>query len=185
MSDNGRTRLLWITATLLVAVLVHIATIYILPRAIMARALEKLGTPNTMHVGKRPDASARMIVRPSPDLLYSSCPYDLSKGPLRVTARVPHTTYWSISAFDSATNNFFVRNDQQIAGNSIEVLLVRPGMPWPRLDDAVERVVLFAPSDRGLILIRVLIDNETHLAALDAFRRHANCATVASSPGLR
>lgn len=185
MSDTVRARLLWITATLVVAVLVHIATIYALPRAIMARALDKLGTPNTMHVGRRPDASARMIVRPSPDLLYSTCPYDLSKGPLRVTARVPHTTYWSISAFDSATNNFFVRNDLQIAGNSIEVLLVRPGKPWPRLDDAVERIVLFAPSDRGLILIRMLIDNEAHLAALDAFRRHASCETVASSQGLR
>jgi uncharacterized membrane protein len=185
MTDRGRMRLLWIAATLAVAALVHLGSIYLLPHIVMSRALARMGEANMMHVGKRPDATARAIVRPSPDLLYSVCPFDLSKGALRFVARVPHTTYWSVSAFDSDTNNFFVRNDRQIVGNSYEILLLRRGMPWPRMDDATERAIVFAPSDRGLILIRVLVDDEKNLAAVDAIRRHAGCETVAPARGIR
>ena len=89
-----------------------------------------------MRFGRRPDENSRGVVRPSPDLLYSACPFDLSKGPLKITAHVPHSTYWSVSGFDAATNNFFVRDDQQIAGDSIEIIALRPGMALPPLDNA-------------------------------------------------
>jgi uncharacterized membrane protein len=175
----------WIAATIVVAVLVHVGSVYAVPRVIMATALARLGEPNTMHFGRRPDATARAVVRPSPDLLYSTCSFDLSKGPLRVTAHVPHTTYWSVSAFDSATNNFFVKNDQEIAGDSLEVLLTYRGQALPRSDNALERITLFAPSEKGLILIRMLIDDDKHLPALQAIQRQAHCETVAATAGLR
>jgi uncharacterized membrane protein len=151
----------------------------------MARALDRLDPVNTMHVGKRPDSSARAVVRPSPDILYAACPYDLSKGPLRVAAPVPHASYWSVSAFDSATNNFFVKNDRQIAGNSVELILVKRGQAWPKLDNALERIILFSPSERGLVLIRAVIDDDRHVPALSALLHQAHCGTVASAGGLR
>jgi uncharacterized membrane protein len=172
----------WAAATLAVAALAHLATLYALPRRIMARTLARMGAPNTMRFAKRPDETSRGVVRPSPDILYSACPFDLSKGPLKLTARVPHSTYWSVSGFDAATNNFFVRNDQQISGDSIEILALRPGMPLPPLDTATERVILFAPTTKGLFLIRMVIDDEKNLPALDALRRQASCETVTSLP---
>jgi uncharacterized membrane protein len=174
----------WLAATLAVAALVHLATLYALPRRIMARTLARMGAPNTMRFAKRPDETSRGVVRPSPDILYSACPFDLSKGPLKLTARVPHSTYWSVSGFDAATNNFFVRNDQQISGDSIEILALRPGMPLPPLDTATERVILFAPTTKGLFLIRMVIDDDKNLPGLDALRRQASCETVTSLPKL-
>ena len=106
----------WIAGTVAVAALVHMGTLYGLPRLIMARTLSNMGAPNEMHFSLRADEASREVVRPSPDLLDLVCPFDLSKGPLRITARVPHSTYWSVSAFDAASNSFFVRNGQQIAG---------------------------------------------------------------------
>jgi uncharacterized membrane protein len=170
----------WIAATLAVAALVHLGMLYALPRRIAARATARMGRQNAMHFGNRPSEVSRVVVRPSPDLLYSACPFDLSKGPLKITAHVPHSTYWSVSGFDAATNNFFVRNDQQIAGNSIEIIALRPGMALPPLDAAPERVILFAPTDKGLFLIRVLMNDEKQLADLDAMRHQASCETVAS-----
>lgn len=170
----------WIAATLVVAAFVHVATLYALPRLVMARALARIGAPNAMHFGKRPDDSSRRVVRPSPDLLYSACPFDLSKGALRIRARVPHSTVWSVSAFDAATNNFFVRDDRQIAGASIEIITLLPGMTSPPGDSAPERIVLYAPTEKGLFLLRLLIDDDKHLAALDALRREASCETVSS-----
>lgn len=168
----------WIAVMLGVAVLVHIGAIYALPRIITARAMMRMGSPNAMHFGRRPSETSRAVVRPSPDILYSTCPFDLSKGPLRITARVPHSTYWSVSAFDARTNNFFVRNDQQIAGDKIEIIALRPGMTAPPADTASERVIVFAPTDKGLFLFRLLIDDEEHVAALDAIRHQASCETL-------
>jgi uncharacterized membrane protein len=42
------------------------------------------------------------------------------------------------------------------------------------------RVILFAPTDKGLFLIRLLVNDEKNLPALDALRRQASCETVAS-----
>jgi uncharacterized membrane protein len=181
MSDRAREWYFWIAAAVLVALVAHFGSLYLLPRIVMARALERLGPANTVHVGHRPDATVRTIVRPSPDILYATCPFDLSKGPLRFRAPLTHSTYWSVSAFDSATNNFFVKNDRQIAGDEIEIVVVRPGQGFPQLDSALERIFLFAPSDRGLILVRTVIDEESHLPALSSLLHQARCETVASA----
>lgn len=170
----------WAAATVIVATLVHMGSMYELPRVLTARALARMGPPNTMQFPPRPSETARVVVRPSPDLLYAACPFDLSKGPLKVTSPVPHSTYWSMSAFDSAANNFFVHDGIQIAGDTIEIVALRRGVALPRLGDAAERIVLFAPTDKGLFLLRLFIDDEKHLAALDALRRQAACATVST-----
>lgn len=173
---------LWVAATLVVAALVHTATLWALPRVLMARAVARMGASNVMHYSERPNASSRTVVRPNPDMLYSACPFDLSKGPVKLTARVPHSTYWSVSAYDAATNNFFVRDDRQIAGDSIEIVALRRGMKLPPLGGATERAILIAPTERGLFLVRVLIDDNSHLGELQAIQHQATCGTV-GGPG--
>lgn len=58
-------------------------------------------------------------------------PYDLSKGPLHITAPVPGT-YMSVSCFALNTVNFYVKNDQQV-GRSFDFVLVGPGTPKPEV----------------------------------------------------
>jgi uncharacterized membrane protein len=170
----------WIAATIVVAAIVPVGTVHELPHLIMARTLARIGPPNTMHFGSRPDAATRTVVRPSPDLLYSACPFDLSKGPLQVTARVPHSTYWSVAAFDAATNNFFVRDDEQISGSSIEIIALRPDMTPPP-GGFPRRIILFAPTEKGLFLFRLLINDDKNLANLTAIQHQASCQTVTST----
>jgi uncharacterized membrane protein len=181
---NARARDLgsWLAATLAIALLVHFGTLYALPRLVMRRALRTMGEPNAMHFATRPTAASRVVVRPSPDILYASCPFDLSSGPLRVTASVPHSTYWSVSAFDAATNNFFVRNDREVTGDSLELLLVQRGQTLPLSDNALQRVIVFAPSKRGLLLFRTVIDDNQHLSALEALQRQDRCETAHADP---
>lgn len=168
---------------LAVASLVFTGTLRLLPQIIEARALARFGAPNTMHFAGPPDAGTRSVVRPNPDMLYAACPFDLAAGPLRLTAKVPHSTYWSVAAFDADSNNFFVRDDRQLAGDAIEIVAIRRGMALPPLGATPDRVVLFAPSERGLLLIRVLINDATQVAALEAMQRQAACETVGPPPG--
>lgn len=185
MNERRQDWIFWTAATILVALVVHLGAIHFLPRLVMTRVLGKMGAVNTLHVGTRPTSASHMVVRPSPDILYATCPYDLSKGALRVTAPVVHTNYWSVSAFDADTNNFFVKNDQQVIGDSLELIVLKRGQAWPAMDNALQRVVLFSPSEQGLILFRAVIDDDKHLAALEAAFHQTHCETVASAPKLR
>ena len=162
----------WIFATLLVAIIVHAIALYAIPRIVMARVTAQMGTPNTMHQGKRPDASSRGVVRPSTDLLYSICPYDLSKGlPLLVTAAMPYNTYWSVSVYDADTNNYFVRDDRQQRGKL--KLTIYP--PSTKLT-VRESGAIVSPTRHGIVIFRTLVDSEAHLAALESGSRTTKCS---------
>jgi uncharacterized membrane protein len=176
---------LWVAAAMMLAAVVHAGTLLALPRVLMARALARMGPSNVMHYSGRPNASSRTVTRPNPDMLYAACPFDLSKGPVKLTARVSHSTYWSVSAYDAATNNFFTRGEPQIAGASIEIVALRRGMKLPPLGGATEQAILISPTERGLFLVRLLIDDDTHLAAFQAIQHQATCETVGrpGSPG--
>ncbi|HEY7977991.1 MAG TPA: DUF1254 domain-containing protein [Rhizomicrobium sp.] len=165
----------WIAATIVVAVAVHLASVWILPHAVMHRALSKMGAVNTIHHQKRVDEHARGVVRPSPDLLYSVCPFDLSNGSLEVKAPVPPGTYWSVSAFDNNTNNFFALNDRQIGGQPLELIILPPRKGTEPMHIA-GRLVIRAPTVRGLVLFRTLVNDDKQFAKIDTVRRQASCA---------
>jgi len=167
----------WITATLFIAIVVHVASLVALPRLIMMRtmgAITQLASVNTMLYPPRPTARSRRVVRPSPDLLYSVCVYDLAAahGALRVSTRDMPDTYWSVSAFDADSNNFYALNDRQAANDAADFLLLAAGASVP--NDRLP--VVIAPTNHGIVLFRTLIDQESRLAEIDAARRNANCA---------
>lgn len=124
----------------------------------------------------RADASARTVVRPSPDLLYTACVFDLKNGPLHITAPV-QASYVSVSGFAADTSNFFALNDAKIAPDAeghkrINLLLARNQLG--ALPEGATRII--APSDRGLILFRSLITSEAELPQLQAdFQAQQRC----------
>jgi len=173
----------WVAATLSIAVMVHLATVIPLPHLIMGRLLAQLvrnGGYNTLRHGARPNANSRGVVRPSPDLLYSTCPYDLSSGPLLLEARVPRDTYWSVSLFDADTNNYYARNDRQAPDGEVRMLLARRDAgATPTLPGAT---MVRSPTLRGLVLFRTLINDETKIGEIDSQRREASCRTWRPAP---
>jgi uncharacterized membrane protein len=172
-----------VLTVLAIAVLTHLASVYLLPRAIMARVMHRMAEQGTneIHFAKRPDETARAVVRPSPDLLYSTCAYDLSAGPLRVRSPVPNGTYWSVSLFDDATNNFYAFNDAQArAAKQSVVDFVIVDANAKSNTEGLPAVV--SPTPTGLVLFRTLINDEKTLPLIDAFRRQATCTPWRPSP---
>jgi uncharacterized membrane protein len=176
---NARAWFGWIVLTLAIAAAVHVGSIYAIPYAAMELVTSRMGSPNTMHQQSRPTATSRVVVRPSPDLLYSACSYDLSNGPIEVKAVVPAGTYWSVSAFDNATNNWFVHNDRQMADPNLDLVIAPPGSSSSNPPSA-QRIVAVSPSMHGLVLIRTLIDDENQFPAIDQTRRQSSCGPLAS-----
>jgi len=165
----------WVAATIVLAVLFHLMTVMFYPSFIMSVVMHKMetmyaGVNRIMHAPPT-TAESRRVVRPSPDLLYSACVYDVSKGPIKITARVPDT-YWSISFYETNTDNFFVKNDRQIQSKEAVFILKGKGKPGP---DAGDIHVIEAPTDRGVFLIRMLIEDENELDSLIEIQKQATC----------
>lgn len=165
----------WLFAVALIAAVTHGALLYFGPSLVMSRLLgrmaDRAGGFNAMVHMPRPNAANDTVVRSSPDLLYSACPYDLSAGQLRVTADVPQGTYWSMSFYDANTNNYRVINDSQATAGAVLIVLRSNSADLP----PAGAEVVTSPTKRGVVLIRTLINDDARLADIDQVRRTAKC----------
>jgi uncharacterized membrane protein len=169
----------WLVGAVAGAIVVHAVVVLALPWAIMRVAIGGFAAragDNTAIFPPRADETARAIVRPSPDLLYSACAFDISSGPVRITAQVPSDTYWSVSLFAANTDNFYKQNDREAHGAAVDLVLVKQGTTVALPPGAT---LVQAPTSRGIVLTRTLINDEAHLAELDQARRAFTCAPLA------
>lgn len=171
---------IWIAGTFVLALVFHLVTIAVMPYAIMDVAMSRIaetgGVNGAVHT-PRATAQARTVVRPSPDLIYTVCVFDVSEAPLRVTSPVPDT-YWSLSFFAANSDNFFVLNDRQAGAGPVEIVLAAEGQAVPEGANPKGAPVVTAPSETGIVLFRTLIASDARFEALDALRREAVCAPL-------
>lgn len=166
----------WIDPLLLGAAFALVAwrvTLVETPRVVMARAVSRLGEGGFNRFVHAPlaTAAAHTIVRPSPDLAYSSCAFDLLKAPLVVTVMPVPSRYWSLSVFDAKTNVAFVRNNRQPSNGPIRLAIALGGQRVP-----AGLPVVRVGGRRGVALLRVLVEDRAGYAAIDAARRRSTCA---------
>ena len=144
-----------------------------IPYALMNVAIDRLGQGgvNTMAYANLANPARQPVVRPSPDLAYSSCPYDLSGGPVAIHVVPVPDRYSSLSIFDAATDVIFVRNDVEAVGKPYRIILAREGQPVPAGAEVVR-----TNHDHGIALIRLLLKDPAEIGQLDAVRRQSSCA---------
>lgn len=162
---------------LLVAALTLVGGVLAMPSAIMNVAIDRLslGGVNRMSHGKLATPENQPVVRPSPDLAYSSCPFDLSAGPVAVDVHPLAGRYQSLSVFDAQTDVIFVRNDVQAGGKPYQVVLAMPGQGVPAGSEVVR-----TSYPRGIALIRLLLTNPAELSGLAAERAKSTCSALRS-----
>jgi uncharacterized membrane protein len=162
----------WVLGILACAWLGQYLLAMILPSLIMAVLYEQgadQGGYNQLVVRPLPDETFRGVVRPSPDLLYASCLYNLKDGPLFIEAPVPDR-YWSMQFYQMNTDNFAgitnQRDEQRRIGSVAKVTLIRAE------DNPADYPgeVIQSPTDRGIVLLRAsaIGDRVQQQAALDA-----------------
>jgi uncharacterized membrane protein len=166
----------YIWAALAIAVVSHFVFINAAPRVMMDVAIKRVsaGTANQWRFADRVTPLSRQIVRPSPDFAYSACSFDLSDGPVVITA-TPWNAYWSLSLYAANSDNFFVIDDRE-ARYGAEITLVRAGRAHPE----GASMVVESPSQRGIALIRRLAPDLANYNAAEQIARQDVCASVAS-----
>ena len=134
-------------------------------------ALAKAGGGyNTLFATPLADDKRRQIVRPSPDLAYSSCAFDVSHGPVLLDVEPVPAGYWSLSVFDARTDVAYVRNNIDAGGQPIRIAIALAGQPVP---DGMQAVRV--PDATGIALLRILVDDRARFTAIDAARRKSSC----------
>ena len=166
-----------------------------IPGFVMGKAWDRLaersGVNTAGHVGAI-DADNRTIVRPSPDLAYSVCPFDVSDGPLEIGFSPITDHYWSVTIFDAETNTAFVLNDKAAGESRINIDVRKADensaetKPAGNLDTVGGKTnySVKMPTEKGVALLRILVRDEEDFQEIDSQRRLFNCGPLVASPTL-
>ena len=172
MSEIVQSLAIWTVLTALLAAAIHLGIVLAIPHVVGYR-LRSMAPRNKVFHTPKPTAAYNPIRRASPDLIYSACPYNLSAGPLRVTAPASGT-YMSVSCFASNTDNFYVRNDRHLDA-LFDFILVGPGTPQP---DALGTDVVRSPTTAGGIIFRYFVGDGTHEEQIEKIRNKIRIARL-------
>ncbi len=140
----------------------HLLAVWLLPSLVMGAAMHRLGEvtggKNRAMLAPPTDADSRRIVMPSPDMRYAVCVYDLAAGALEIRAAPHWPRYWSVALYDARTDNYLSRNDRQLAGRPLHLLLVPSATAAaPGFDGEV----VVSPTRRGVVLLRLLLPGQS------------------------
>ena len=169
---------------IIAAIAGHFLTLYLVPSVIKNATQTRLADQglalNQWAAAPRMTPQTQTIVRPSPDLSYTICRFDLQEGAMLISAP-GWDRYGSLSIFDDRTNNVFVAN---LDGENAGILLYHPTRPpkeegrfYIRQDEDA-----LAFSGEGLALIRRVAPSvQQHSASADLIEDSV-CGPVNWSP---
>ena len=81
--------------------------------------------------------------------------------------------YSSLSVFDARTDVVFVRNDLQAKGQPYEIVIAREGQAVPKGKEVVR-----VGYDRGIALIRLLLNRPDEIGQLNPVRQRSFCKSL-------
>ncbi len=167
-----RRRIALVATILIVAVATHVGFVLAVPNALTLIAANRI-SQNGARVNRwvyppRATERSREIVRPSPDLAYAACVFDLRDGPIRITV-TPGGAYTSLSLY--APNTDMTSID---ATQPVDLVIARPDQTV-----APGRYRIIRTSDQwGIALQRRLAPTDASFRSIDLLRRHDRCGSM-------
>jgi len=172
--------LMLIGGTLLGGV-VHLATIFILPRTADHDAYSRLASIAPVNtVVAVPLPTPEKAAMPFMDPAYASaiCRYDLSQGPLKLTVPVS-LAYTSVSFYTRRDVAYYAINDRSAGRRAIELDLMTAEQHGELPEDenvtAADRLIVESPTLTGLIAIRALAPEPELMATTQAAIAGSQC----------
>ncbi len=177
-----RRTLVFVLGGLLLAGIIHIATVIMVPYFATDDAstlMRQFGRADVFHILPRAEAGAEPLANLDPKMLYAACRFSLSDGPVRITASLPNN-FWSVAIFDRRGRNVFSVNDRSAERSELDLAVLTPvQMAQLRQDPpaALETaIVVELPLDSAFALIRVFVADDTLLSRARADLETADCA---------
>lgn len=163
----------------------HIVTTFAIPAINSGSAFDRVKFQldlNTMKVLQPDTTGAMPLPFLSPDMRYAFCRYDISSGPVTVSAVLPDIG-WSLALYTPQGDNFYAVPGQD--GRAVEIVFnISPAsdrllipVPGQRRAD-VDAAQVTSPSREGLVVIRAPNKGAAAAPMTDAALRRATCRAV-------
>jgi uncharacterized membrane protein len=154
--------LLLLLGGVLLGGIVHLATIFVLPRTATQDAYSRL-TPiapvNTVVALPAPTSEKAVMPFMDPAFAEATCRYDLANGPLKLTVPVSNA-YTSVSFYTRNDIAYYAINDRAAGRRAIELDLMTTEQhsELPENEDvtAADLLIVESPTLTGLVAIRAL-----------------------------
>lgn len=172
--------LLWLIAGALLGGIVHLASILVMPRAATQDAYARLATVPVNAVTPLPAPTPEQAVLPYMDPAFATavCRYDLSGGPLKLTAPVSQA-YTSVSFYTRRGVAYYAINDRAAGRRTIdlEVMTTAQRSEVPDEEDVTraDRLIVESPTDTGIIMLKALAPEPGALPLAAAVLANARC----------
>jgi uncharacterized membrane protein len=172
---------LWLLGGMLLGVAVHLATVLALPRTASQDAYARIvPTAPVNKVVPLPAPAPGNAIMPfmDPSFAAAVCRYDLSRGPLKLTAPVSQA-YTSVSFYTRNGVAYYAINDRAAGRRVIELDLMttqqRAAMPEDEEVTAADRLIVESPTTTGIIVLRALAPEAALMPAARAALAGAQC----------
>ena len=174
--------LLWLLAGVLLGGIVHLITVLILPSTATQDAYSRLSpiAPVNAAAAVPPPSQDAILPFMDPAFAAAVCRYDLSNGPLKLTAPVS-TAYISVSFYTRRGVPYYAINDRAAGRRVIELDLMTSAQRSQLPDDeevtAADRLIVESPTATGLIVLRALAPEPGLMPAARNALAAARCRT--------
>lgn len=164
------------------AAIVHIAIILLVPGyagETLSNHIERLGAANNFHRLESPHWNRRA----DPLMRMSACRFDLSNGPVHISA-LGQVPYWSLALYTQQGDISFSVNDQVspvtdlLIASPLQKILLEQAMPEP-LENAV---IIPQSADQGIAILRVFQPDDSWSDEVAEFFKSAECRTIRLDP---
>jgi uncharacterized membrane protein len=177
-----RRTLLFLLGGLMLGGIIHLAIVLLVPLYASHdawAAMGRFGKDRTFHLLPAPEPGNEVIPGMDPRLLQAECRFNLTDGPLRVTARMPDE-FWSVAVFDRHGRNLYSLNDRATDGpdldfavlTSVQLAQLRQNPP-PAMENAI---TIDLPIREGFILLRAFVPDPSMLPEVTAALNGASCS---------
>ena len=172
---------LWLLGALLLAGVVHLATVLLLPRMATQDAYARVSAiapSNTVIAIPLPTPEKALMPFMDPAFQVSVCRYDLSQGPLKFSVPITQA-YTSVSFYTRSDVAYYAINDRAAGRKVIELDLMtaaqRAELPENEEITAADRLIVASPTTTGLIVIRALSPESGWIPAVRNALAAAQC----------
>ena len=172
----------YVILSLVLAGLIHLSAVFALPFVAPKNAwarLATLGPTNTMILLPPAGQGEQPMPFMAPDIRYAVCRFDLRSGAVRVRAGVPNDL-WLIALYTPRGDNFYTVAGADMRNSRIDLVLAREdqtvaeaGVDAPEGADDV--VVVNAPVEEGIVLIRAPLAGRSRAAEIEEALRASHC----------
>lgn len=152
----------WSIAILLLGSVVHLGYVLFVPQLDMRAGIDelrRLAGGGALTVLSRDD-SVRLMGPDGRWLVHALCVYDLTEGPLAISATVPDS-YWSMAIYSASGETFYSLNDRQADIDQVELMIRRASTPIFGEDQELvlpegDVFTVRAPHPKGVVVMRAL-----------------------------